>query len=292
MQIGDGFGMGAAEELRRPTSALDEALESLVAHGPKYLWALGALLGLYILARVVRAILTRTLGATKLDEVVGATRIGKVLGALSEGLTASRAVAQAAYFTLILFAVSAAASVAELDGVQSVIGSLLGYVPSLLTALAIVAIGGYFASLVGNAVGNVLKEMRSPYAKPLSGVAETGLLLLSLTIAIDTLGIDLTLITSNLTLILGALTLTLCFLFGWAMRSPASEIVANYYVRRMVSVGDHIEFGEFSGTVEKFAAIGVILRTSEGALQFVPGRHVLDGLRQTGAPSASSTPDA
>ena len=186
---------------------------------------------------------------------------------------------------MVLLAFTVAADTAGLEAVQEILGSVLGYVPSLLSALLIVAIGGYFASVVGRAVSSVLKEMRSPYAKPLSGIAEGALLIIVLTVAIDTLGVDLSLITQNLTLVVGAVTLTVCFLFGWSMRKPAEEIICNYYLRRLVSVGDQVTLGDVEGTVERFAAIGVVVRDETNALRFVPARHVLDGLRRS-APKA------
>ncbi len=36
--------------------------------------------------------------------------------------------------------------------------------------------------------------------------------------------------------------------------------------------------------MERFAAIGLMLRDDGGELQFVPARHVLDGLRRKAAP--------
>jgi hypothetical protein len=66
------------------------------------------------------------------------------------------------------------------------------------------------------------------------------------------------------------------------MRRPAEEIIANYYLRRMINPGDRINLGDVEGTVEAFTGIGVLLRDSKGAERFVPARHVLDGLTCTG----------
>jgi len=286
------FALAAGQEgvmgtLGRKSEALKKGAQHLweqaVLHAPKVLSALAILLLFWLLALLLRVVITRLLGMTKLDEAVATTRVGKILKALSEKLTASKAIAKIGYYALLLVGLTAAADTVGLTAVGKILSAVLGYVPNLLSAVLIVAVGGYFASLVARAVSSTLKEMRSPYARPLSAISEGGILLIVFTLAIDKLGVDLSLVTANLTLILAAVTLTLCFLFGWSMRRPAEELIANYYLRRMVSVGDRVVLGEIEGTVERFAAIGLMLRDDTGELQFVPARHVLDGLRRKAA---------
>ncbi len=282
-------------QIAEPTAAprmVDYAMDAwrqVVEHAPGVFAAIGLFLGIWLLAFIVRAVVGRVLRLTKLDAAVGDTRVGKMLAAFADDLTASKAVAQLVYFAMVLLALTVAADTAGLEAVKEILGSVLGYVPSLISALLIVAIGGYFASVVGRATGTVLKEMRSPYAKPLSGLAEGALLVIVVTLAVDTLGVDLSLITANLTLVVGALVATVCFLFAWSMRKPAEEIIANYYLRRLVSVGDWVAIGDVDGTVEKFAAIGVVVRDAENGLRFVPARHVLDGLRRSAPKSPRVT---
>jgi len=53
-------------------------------------------------------------------------------------------------------------------------------------------------------------------------------------------------------------------LFAWAMRRPAEEIIANYYLRRLVRIGDQVTLGNVEGTADRFAALGLVLnRPSE-----------------------------
>ena len=62
---------------------------------------------------------------------------------------------------------------------------------------------------------------------------------------------------------------------------PAEEIIANYYLRRLVRIGDQVTLANTEGTVDRFAALGLVLKDSEGCEHFVPARHVLDGLQRT-----------
>ena len=162
-------------------------------------------------------------------------------------------------------------------------GAALGYVPRLFSALLVLAVGSFLASGARRGVGAVLLEIRSPLAGPAETATEFGLLLVAGIFALGILGIDVSFVTGSLSLLIGMAAATLCFLLAWAMRSPAVEIIANYYLRRMVRVGDDVQLGEAKGTVERFTPLGVMLRDARGTQHFVPARHVLAGLTRAGS---------
>jgi len=157
---------------------------------------------------------------------------------------------------------------------------VLAYLPRLGSGLAMLAVGGYVAGIAGRAVGTILKELKSPYAGMAESVTETLILLLTVTVTANALGADLSFVTQNLMLIVGVLVVTGAFLFGWSMRRPAEEIIANYYLRRLVNVGDKVKLNEIEGTVERFAALGLLLRDESGQEHFVPARFIMNGLER------------
>ena len=253
------------------------------AFAPVAASAIAVFAGLWIAAAVARRVVTRLLGLTALNRVVSQTRVGRVLEAFKEDFTASQAVGSAVYFAIMLLAVMAAADALGLDAVHQSIGAALGYVPRLFSALLVLAVGSFLASGARRGVGAVLLEIRSPLAGPAETATEFGLLLVAGIFALGILGIDVSFVTGSLSLLIGMAAATLCFLLAWAMRSPSVEIIANYYLRRMVRVGDDVQLGEVRGTVERFTPLGVMLRDARGSQHFVPARHVLAGLTRGGS---------
>lgn len=253
------------------------------AFAPVAASAIAVFAGLWIAAAVARRVVTRLLGLTALNRVVSQTRVGRVLEAFKEDFTPSQAVGSAVYLAIMLLAVMAAADALGLDAVHESIGAALGYVPRLFSALLVLAVGSFLASGARRGVGAVLLEIRSPLAGPAETATEFGLLLVAGIFALGILGIDVSFVTGSLSLLIGMAAATLCFLLAWAMRSPAVEIIANYYLRRMVRVGDDVQLGEVRGTVERFTPLGVMLRDARGTQHFVPARHVLAGLTRGGS---------
>ncbi|PRQ03593.1 hypothetical protein ENSA5_14280 [Enhygromyxa salina] len=263
-----------------------EPVESLwaatVEHAPSILSATLLLLVMWLVARLVRALVAKLLGMTKLDEAAGRTRLSTILAALDADLTMSKAIAALAHFAILLLAFMSAADLLGLETVSTTLGTALAFVPRLVSALLVIGVGGYIASAARRTVGAALRGMRSPYAGPLEAVTEVALLVVVIAISIDVLGVDVSFITSNITMLIAIVLATLAFLLAWSMRKPAEEIIANYYLRRLLRAGDLVDLGGIEGTVESFTALGVLVRDARGHERFVPARHVLDGLRRSG----------
>ncbi len=275
-------GLSLAPVKKAALEPVEAVWGAVVEQAPSLLSALGLLLGMWIVARIARSLITKVLGMTKLDAATEKTQLGKLLQAFDAGMTMSKAIAFLVYFAVLLMAFMSAADLLGLEAVSEALGAGLSYLPRVVSVLRVLGIGGYIASAARRAVGAMLKEMRSPYAGPLETVTEIAILVIVIAIAVDVLGVDITFITANLSMIVGVVLLTMAFLFCWSMRKPSEEIIANYYLRRMVSPGDRIELGEIDGTIESFTPIGVMLRDARGAERFVPARHVLDGLACSG----------
>lgn len=261
-------------------NAVERLRDAVVQRAPSVLSGLGVLLGGWLLARLARSGVARALSSARLDSKLEGTRVHSLIAAFGKDWSASKLVAQAAYLIVVLLSVDAAAGYWGLVGVQAALSSAVAYLPKAFSALALFAGGSYLAGLAKRSVGAVLRELRNPAAGVLEALTEGGLLLVVTLVALDMLGVNLGFITSNLTLVFGAVLVVVVFLGCWAMRAPAEELVANYYLRRLLSVGDQVETKSHRGTVLEFVPLGLVLREPSGDEQFVPARELIGGLRR------------
>lgn len=268
---------GLAELAREPLTRL---WTEVAARAPSWGAALAILVSLWLVARVVRGLSERLLRAAKVDSALETTFVGRMLAGASHGLTPSKALASLVYVAVMLLAFAGAAEQLGLTAVRTAISAVLAYLPRVGSGLITLAVGGYVAGAAGRAVGATLKELKSPFAGIAQSLVETVVLLVTITVAVNALGADLSFITSNLVLIFAVVAVTAAFLFCWSMRKPAEEVIANYYLRRIVRVGDWITLNAVEGSVEKFTALGVLLKDADGIEHFVPARHLLGGLQR------------
>jgi small-conductance mechanosensitive channel len=283
----EGLGAALPNVLTMLSEPLQRLWTELATRAPAMGSALAVLLALWIVARIARSVSERLLRVVKVDQALENTFVGRMLAGAGDGLTPSKALASLVYAAILLLALAGAAEQLGLTAVRGAISSVLAYLPRVASGLITLAVGGYVAGAAGRAVGSTLKELKSPFAGIAQSATETVVLLVTVTVAVDALGADLSFITSNLVLIFGVIAVTTAFLFSWSMRRPAEEVIANYYLRRMVRVGDFITLNEVQGSVEKFTALGVLLRDDEGVEHFVPARHVLNGLQRQPDPDAA-----
>ncbi len=259
---------------------LGRAKQVALERGPTLLTGLLILVGGWLAAKILRAVLRRLLTALRLDRALEGTRMATIVGALGEGFGPARLVAELAYYTVLLITLDTAAGQLELTGLQRALSGAVSYLPKVFSALALLSVGAYVASAAKRSVGAVLRELRNPLAGLAETAVELGTLLIVTLLSLDVLGVNLAFITGNLTLLLGAVLFVVVFLSCWAMRHPAEELIANYYLRRMLSVGDHVQTKTHQGTVLEFVPLGLMLRDATGDEHFVPARELVNGLRR------------
>ena len=238
-------------------------------------------LALWLAARLVRGLVKRLLQVTPLDKVVSETRLGRMLQAFRDDATPSWAVANLAYVAILLMAVTSAAEALGIEAAQTAVLAALSYLPKVISALLILAVGSVAASALGRLVGAFFSEFLGGRSKMFEAPIELAVMLVVGLIALESLGVDVSFITANLSVFVVVLLVLVAFLMAWSMRRPAEEIIANYYLRQLVRVGDDVKLEQTRGVVERFVPLGVLLRDEAGNEHFVPARHVLSGLQRT-----------
>jgi len=263
------------------TAPVERAVAEIVTRAPTVAGALAAFVALWLVAKVARVLTVRVLALVKLDDALDGTLISRIFSSLGENSTPAKALGTIVYFAIVVMAAAAAADILGLPAVRAALWAVLAYLPKLGAGLAVLGVGGYVARTARRAVAGVMKELKSPFAGIAESLTEGVILLVTITVCVNQLGADLSFITNNLAVILGLFIATAAFLFAWAMRRPAEEIIANYYLRRLVRIGDQVTLANTEGTVDRFAALGLVLKDADGCEHFIPARHVLDGLQRT-----------
>jgi hypothetical protein len=137
------------------TQPLNRLLTQVFEYAPQLLGA-GALLFLaWAVATGLRWVITRGLGAIKLDE-----RLGSQAGLEAERVPLTKSIADAVYWLVLLLFLPAILTALDLQGllgpVQGMVDKVLGFLPNLLAAGLIVAVGWFVARIVQRIVSNLL----------------------------------------------------------------------------------------------------------------------------------------
>jgi hypothetical protein len=145
--------------LTLPTEPLNRLLTQIFAFAPQLLGAGLLLLLAWIVASIMRVVISRVLGAAKLDQ-----RLARETGVEDEKSVALTAtLADTAYWLVFLFFLPAVLNALSLQGllapVQGMVNKILDFLPNLFTAALILGVGWLVARVVQRVVSNLLAAM-------------------------------------------------------------------------------------------------------------------------------------
>ncbi len=136
------------------TEPLNQLLNQVFQFVPKLVGAALLLVVAWLVASLVRFVVTRGLGAARIDE-----RLGARAGVAEEGIPLTRTLGDALYWLIFLFFLPAILGALSLQGllepVQGLLNKVLAFLPNIATAILIVLIGWFVARIVQRVVANL-----------------------------------------------------------------------------------------------------------------------------------------
>ena len=162
------------------SDALSDMWRSVLLFAPTALAFLAILLVGYVLARLVRTVVVKTLSRIGFDRAVERGAIGKALGGRVEP---SDLCAKIAFYAVLLFALQLAFGIWGPNAVSDLLTALIGWLPRAFVAIVIIvvaaAIGGAVRDLIGSALGGLA------YGRVLARVAYWLIVALGVIAALD-----------------------------------------------------------------------------------------------------------
>jgi hypothetical protein len=138
------------------SDALSDMWRSVLLFVPTALAFLAILLIGYVLARLVRTVVVKTLSRIGFDRAVERGAIGKALGGRVEP---SDLCAKITFYAVLLFALQLAFGIWGPNAVSDLLTALIGWLPRAFVAIVIIvvaaAIGGAVRDLIGSALGGL-----------------------------------------------------------------------------------------------------------------------------------------
>ncbi|MCB0399351.1 MAG: hypothetical protein KDD26_06945 [Winogradskyella sp.] len=268
--------------MEKVTDFKNSAMQSLSSMWPeisaflvKALAALAILIiGWIVTKLVVKAIrkVLKLAKANKLDDRLNDIEIieGKKLN-----FDTIKIVSKFVKWVMYIILVIMISDVLGLEIISNQISELLSYLPQLFSALIIFTLGLLFANFIKNGLKSFFESMDLSGGKIISQIVFFLLLIFISITALNQAGIDTTIITNNITMILAAFLLAFTIAFGLGAKSIVAKLMHTFYARKMFEVGQKIIFNNESYTVDEVKSISVILKNSKGRL-IVPINDLMD----------------
>lgn len=247
----------------------------------------------YLISALARWIIRTVLHRLRFDELADRVGITNALSSLGVRLPLSNVIAQIVFFFLLLSFATSAVMLMGLPAIASLLQNVLAFVPRAISAAIIIIFGSMLARFLGETVTNVAGNVNITYNKALGKVIEYTLVAFVVVLAISTMGVDTTILTTAMTILIAAGGLAIALTFAFGAREAARNVIAGHYIRQSFSPGQQIEMGDYRGRLRSTSGTYTVLETSgesgETGTVSLPNTFLLqNAVRGQGEPPATT----
>jgi hypothetical protein len=181
----------------------------------------------YFLARQVQRWVDDTLKRIDFNRMAHAGGLDEAVVRTGSRLDPVRAMAKLIFWLVMLVVILLASTALGLESINQMFGTMLSFIPTLIAGIVIV--------ILGMIVGEFVRGLILASAGQVSGVptvaklAKSAVVVISIFMALQQVGVAEDIVTSAFTLILGAVALGVGLAFGLGNRELAGEITRRWY---------------------------------------------------------------
>jgi hypothetical protein len=181
----------------------------------------------YFLARQVQRWVDDTLKRIDFNRMAHAGGLDEAVVRTGSRLDPIRAMAKLIFWLVMLVVILLASTALGLESINQMFGTMLSFIPTLIAGIVIVILG----MIVGEFVrGLILASAGQVSGVPtLAKLAKSAVVVISIFMALQQVGVAEDIVTSAFTLILGAVALGVGLAFGLGNRELAGEITRRWY---------------------------------------------------------------
>ena len=213
------------------TSALSDSLTATADLLPNLLVAIVIFVIGVIIATVLRKILIRVLEAVSFESALSTTGIPQALKKTETSLTVSSLLGELVRWFVILIFLLPAVDQLGLGAVNDVLKSLLLYIPNVVVAVIIVAIGAIFAKIARDFVTATATGLGAQLAQIVGEVARWAIIIFSLLAALNQLGVATDLIRILFTGLVAMVAIAGGLAFGLGGKETAEKVLKKFFDR-------------------------------------------------------------
>jgi len=206
-------------------------LNEVLLYVPKVISAAIILIIGYIIARIVRGLLTKGLRAVHFDQVADRAGVSRMIQSAGVRMDAARLLATIVFWWIFLMFIVNALDALALPTITGYLNLVLGYLPRVFVAFLIVVVGALIANLVAAAVRGATVEAGVTTSGMLAALARWFILLFTFLTAVTELDVAQNMIFILFASAVGMVALAGGLAFGLGGRETAAQIVNSWYVR-------------------------------------------------------------
>lgn len=207
--------------------SLQSAFSTFLNYIPQVIGALLVLIIGYIIARLIRAGISKLLQKVRVDERLTHGSGGEYVARFSPQGKPSQLVGLVVQWVLLVFVIVAAVGTLNIPAVTGFMNQVLAYLPNVIAALLIFLIAAAIAAAVGGLVHRTMGD--TPTGRVARSAAPTLVMAIAVFMILNQLGIATVIVTATYIALIGAVALGSALAFGLGGREAAADLINSGY---------------------------------------------------------------
>jgi len=209
--------------------SLQRGLDNLIGFLPKLIGFLIILAIGYIIARVVKGIVTKLLASIGTDRALHTGSTGEYVNRVAPGFKPSSTIGAIVFWFLFLGALAVAVSQLGIAALDNFVAAIGGYLPNVLAAVVIFVVAVALSGAVGGLIARTMGD--TPTGKVVGSVVPVLIMAIGTFMVLDQLQIAPQIVTITYAALLGGVFLAMALAFGLGGRDVAGRMLAEAYDR-------------------------------------------------------------
>lgn len=207
--------------------SLQRGLDSLIGFIPNILGFLVILVIGYVIARVVRTIVSKLLEKIGVDRALHRSQAGQYVERVSPDAHPSRLIGAVVFWFIFIYAIAAAIGALKIPALTNFMANVQNYLPNVIAAVLIFVIGAALAGAAGGVAHKLMGD--TPTGRVARTVAPGVIMAIVVFMVLTQLKIAPVIVTATYIALIGMLALAAALAFGLGGRDVAAEMTRNAY---------------------------------------------------------------
>jgi Conserved TM helix len=207
--------------------SVQTGLDSFFGFLPKLLGFLIVLVIGYIVARVVKGVVTKLLEKVGTDRALHSGSTGEYVNRVAPDVRPSSLIGSLAFWFIFLGALAIAVSQLGIAALDNFVAAIAAYIPNIIVAVLIFVVAGAVAAAVGGLVARTMGD--TPTGKVVGSVVPVLVMAIATFMILNQLQIAPEIVTITYAALIGGVFLAMALAFGLGGREVAGRMLSDAY---------------------------------------------------------------
>lgn len=222
-------------------NSLEDIISSIARFLPNILGAVLILIVGWIFTKLTLFLLKRIFKLFKLEHRLEKLKQKSYVNTYFKDANVMEVLLSIVKFIFYIIIISIVFEVLGWDSISKKIIDILDYLPMLISGLVIFIVGISIAGFIKKSLLSIFKAIDLVYGRIISQILYYAIAIIVTITSLNQAGVDTSIITNNLTVILGAFLLTITLALGLGSREVVNSLLLGFYSKKRFHVGQKIK---------------------------------------------------